>query len=162
MKSNLKSLLLSPFSFIFIGIILLDQGTKLWAQMNAVNITVIPNFFYLVYARNTGAAWSIFEGELLLLASISFLVGVGLAGYFIHQFKKMNGFNKLAITLFLAGTWGNFIDRAFYQIGVIDFLSFHFGDYIFPTFNIADSALTISVVMLIVYALLEEKLTKKL
>ena len=162
MKSNLKSLLLSPFSFIFIGIILLDQGTKLWAQMNAVNITVIPNFFYLVYARNTGAAWSIFEGELFLLASISFVVGVGLWIYFLYQFKNLNTFNKLAITLFLAGTWGNFIDRAFYQIGVIDFLSFHFGTYIFPTFNIADSALTISVVMLIVYALFEEKLKKKI
>jgi signal peptidase II len=161
MKTNFKLWLLSPFSYLLIAVIVLDQATKLWAQMNAVNITVIPNFFYLVYARNTGAAWSIFEGELFLLASISFIVGVGLAGYFIHQFKKINGFNKLAITLFLAGTWGNFIDRAFYQIGVIDFLSFHFGDYIFPTFNIADSALTISVVMLIVYALLEEKLTKK-
>jgi signal peptidase II len=162
MKTNFKSWLLSPFSFILIGVIVFDQMTKLWAQMNAVNITVIPNFFYLVYARNTGAAWSIFEGEVLLLASISFIVGAGLLVYFIHQFKKINGFNKLAITLFLAGTWGNFIDRAFYQIGVIDFLSFHFGDYIFPTFNIADSALTISVVMLIVYALLEEKLTKKI
>lgn len=161
MKTNFKLWLLSPFSYLLIAVIVLDQATKLWAQMNAVNITVIPNFFYLVYARNTGAAWSIFEGELFLLASISFIVGVGLAGYFIHQFKKINGFNKLAITLFLAGTWGNFIDRAFYQIGVIDFLSFHFGDYIFPTFNVADSALTISVVMLIVYALLEEKLTKK-
>jgi signal peptidase II len=162
MKTNFKSWLLSPYSFILIGVIVFDQATKLWAQMNAVNITVIPNFFYLVYARNTGAAWSIFEGELLLLASISFIVGLGLLVYFIYHFKKINGFNKLAITLFLAGTWGNFIDRAFYQIGVIDFFSFHFGDYIFPTFNIADSALTISVVMLIVYALLEEKLTKKI
>lgn len=162
MKKKIKVWLFSPYSLIFLVVILVDQATKIWAQINAVNITVIPNFFYLIYARNTGAAWSIFEGELLLLASISFVVGVGLAIYFIHQFNTLHSFNKIAITLFLAGTWGNFIDRAFYQIGVIDFLSFHFGDYIFPTFNIADSALTISVIMLIVYALLEEKLVKKI
>jgi signal peptidase II len=162
MIQKIKSWFFSPYSLIFALVILLDQLTKIWAQSNAVNITVIPEFFYLVYARNTGAAWSIFEGELFLLASISFVVGVGLWIYFLYQFKNLNTLNKLAITLFLAGTWGNFIDRAFYQIGVIDFLSFHFGTYIFPTFNIADSALTISVIMLIVYALFEEKLKKKI
>jgi signal peptidase II len=162
MIQKIKSWFFSPYSLILALVILLDQLTKIWAQSNAVNITVIPEFFYLVYARNTGAAWSIFEGELFLLASISFVVGVGLLIYFLYQFKNLNTFNKLAITLFLAGTWGNFIDRAFYQIGVIDFLSFHFGTYIFPTFNIADSALTISVIMLIVYALFEEKLKKKI
>jgi signal peptidase II len=59
------------------------------------------------------------------------------------------------MVLFLAGTWGNFINRAFFPEGVIDFLSFDFGLFIFPTFNVADTALTIAVILFITMAIFE-------
>lgn len=161
MKQRLKVFLTSPYLYTFLIIVLIDQLTKLYAAAEQVQLEIIPNFFYLSYSRNTGAAWSILEGGMPFLALISFSVGAGLGLYFIQKFSTFHWIHKGAITLFLAGTWGNFIDRAFYDDGVIDFLSFHFGSYIFPTFNIADSALTVAVVILIAYALLEEKIVKK-
>lgn len=158
---RLKVFFTSPYVYVFLLFIILDQVTKLYAASNQIQLEVIPNFFYLSYSRNTGAAWSILEGGLPFLALISFSVGVGLGVYFIQKFSSFHWIHKGAITLFLAGTWGNFIDRAFYKEGVIDFLSFHFGSYIFPTFNVADSALTVAVIILIAYALLEEKIAKK-
>jgi signal peptidase II len=120
-------------------------------------VTVIDQFFYLSYSRNTGAAWSILEGYQWILALISFGVGSLFFYYYLHQYKQLGLYQHLGMSLFLSGTWGNFIDRAFYPEGVIDFLSFHFGDYIFPTFNIADSALTIGVIILITTSVLERK-----
>ncbi len=159
--NSLKIWIKSRYALIFFVIVFLDQLTKLLAAAYRVNVTIIPQFFYLSYSRNTGAAWSIFEGGMVYLAIVSFVVGTGLGFYYIKKFKTFHWLNHVAITLFLAGTWGNFIDRAFYQEGVIDFLSFHFGSYIFPTFNVADSALTIGVILLIISSIFEEKLGLK-
>ncbi len=155
MNQNLLAYLKSWYVQLFFWLLLLDFFTKQWAAMTAINETVIDGFFYLTYSRNTGAAWSILAGNQWLLALISLTVGTTLLFYYLKQFLAFNFWNHLAINLFLAGTWGNFIDRAFYQEGVIDFLSFHFGDYIFPTFNVADSVLTIGVIILIIFSVFE-------
>ncbi len=155
MNQNLLAYLKSWYVQLFFWLLLLDFFTKQWAAMTAINETVIDGFFYLTYSRNTGAAWSILAGNQWLLALISLTVGTTLLFYYLKQFTAFNVWNHLAINLFLAGTWGNFIDRAFYQEGVIDFLSFHFGDYIFPTFNVADSVLTIGVIILIIFSVFE-------
>jgi signal peptidase II len=145
------------YGWFFLAWLVLDILTKQWAAINEVNITVIPEFFYLWYSRNTGAAWSIFADQLPLLAIISFSVGIGFGWYYVKNYRHLDRWHHLAISMFLAGTWGNFIDRAFFPEGVIDFLSFHFGSYIFPTFNIADTALTLGVIALIVLSLFEKK-----
>ena len=155
MKKNLLGYFKTTYVHIFWIAVLFDFLTKIWMASIEINQTVIEGFFYLHYSRNTGAAWSILSGNQWILAMISFTVGVSLFYYYLQRFTSFNKWNHLAINLFLAGTWGYFIDRAFYSEGVIDFLSFHFGQYIFPTFNLADSVLTIGVIILIVTSLFE-------
>jgi signal peptidase II len=157
MKQAIAHFFKSIYGQVFLWVLILDILTKQWAALTRVNVAIIPNFFYLAYSRNTGAAWSILAGNQGLLAIISFIVGIGLGYYYFKNYQRIFFFNHLGISLFLSGTWGNFIDRAFFPEGVIDFLSFRFGSYIFPTFNVADSALTIGVIILFAASLFEKR-----
>ncbi len=157
MKNNVILWFKQGYGWFFLIWLGLDYGTKIWAASTNVNLTIIPNFFYLAYSRNTGAAWSLFSGQLPLLALISFAVGVGFGYIYLKKYSTFDHYHHLAISLFLSGTWGNFIDRAFYEEGVIDFLSFHFGSYVFPTFNIADTGLTLGVIGLLVLSFFDKK-----
>jgi signal peptidase II len=157
MKSTTLHFLKSIYGQVFLWVLILDIITKQWAALTRVNVAIIPNFFYLFYSRNTGAAWSILAGNQWLLAIISFGVGIGLGYYYLKNYQTFSFYNHLGISLFLSGTWGNFIDRALFSEGVIDFLSFRFGSYIFPTFNVADSALTIGVIILFAANLFEKR-----
>lgn len=121
-------------------------------------ITVIPGFFFIRTTTNTGAAWSALAGHTVLLSIISLLASVGMIVVLALKYKKMSGWFKAAMYLMIPGAVGNLIDRSFsylapnslYQDGVIDFLSFRFGSYDFPIFNLADSYLTISVIILLI------------
>jgi signal peptidase II len=157
MKQTITTFYKSIHGQVFLWVFVLDVITKQWAAITNVNVEIIPDFFYLTYSRNTGAAWSILEGNQWLLAIISFSVGIGLGYYYLKNYKTFSVYNHLGISLFLSGTWGNFIDRALFSEGVIDFLSFRFGSYMFPTFNVADSALTIGVIILFVTSLFEKR-----
>jgi signal peptidase II len=157
MKQTMFKFFKSIYIQVFLVLLILDIFTKQWAAITRVNLEIIPDFFYLSYSRNTGAAWSILSGNQWLLAMISFSVGIGFGYYYLKNYNKFSFYNHLGISLFLSGTWGNFIDRAFFSEGVIDFLSFRFGSYFFPTFNVADSALTIGVIILFVTSLFEKR-----
>jgi signal peptidase II len=157
MKQTMFKIFKSIYGQVFLVLLILDIFTKQWAAITRVNLEIIPNFFYLSYSRNTGAAWSILSGNQWLLAIISFSVGIGFGYYYLKNYNKFSFYNHLGISLFLSGTWGNFIDRAFFSEGVIDFLSFRFGSYFFPTFNVADSALTVGVIILFVTSLFEKR-----
>jgi signal peptidase II len=157
MKQNIIYFSKSLYGQVFLWVFVLDFITKQWAAATRVNLEIIPRFFYLSYSRNTGAAWSILAGNQGLLAIISLSVGVGFGYYYLKNYKTFSFYNHLGISLFLSGAWGNFIDRAFFPEGVIDFLSFRFGSYFFPTFNVADSALTIGVILLFVASLFEKR-----
>lgn len=159
MKRILVHYLKSSYGQIFFFVLLVDIISKQWAALTQINQEVIPDFFYFYYSRNTGAAWSILAGNQWLLAIISFLVGMIFSFYYFKNYATLTFLNHLGISLFLSGTWGNFIDRALFPEGVIDFLSFRFGSYIFPTFNVADSALTIGVIILIGASLFEKRAT---
>ncbi len=157
-------------SFIWLGVLLiiLDFITKKIAEGAASSIglfpgqPIIPGFLYLYYTRNTGAAWSIFEDYPWALAILSFVAGTAMIVYFIKKYKKMNSWTKAAVMLMIAGTWGIFVDRAFYYPdGVIDFISMHFGDYVFPTYNVADSCLTVGIAILLVLTFVEDFKDKK-
>jgi signal peptidase II len=159
MKRVFVHYLKSSYGQIFFWLLLIDIISKQWAALTQINQEVIPDFFYFYYSRNTGAAWSFLAGNQWLLAIISFVVGVVFSFYYFKNYATFSFFNHLGISLFLSGTWGNFIDRALFPEGVIDFLSFRFGSYIFPTFNVADSALTIGVIILIGASLFEKRAT---
>lgn len=127
--------------------LVIDQIIKSIIELNNVSVTVIKDFFNITYVQNTGAAWSILEGKQILLILISVVML-----FFIYNmtfsFEKSK-FNNFAFGLLFSGVFGNLIDRVFYGY-VRDFLSFKLFNYSFPVFNIADMAIVIGVLLLIV------------
>jgi signal peptidase II len=135
-------------------VFVLDQVSKMWIAakldfptywLHEGAITVIQGFFHLVHVGNTGAAWSLFAGQSAFLAA---LAGITLLG--IYLWRKHLGLHDLrvqiAFGLLCGGIVGNFVDRLLHG-HVIDFLDFHFGDYIYPTFNFADVGICTGVVL---------------
>ena len=145
-------------------IIIFDYVTKIIAFDKKVNLTIINNFFYFRLYGNTGAAWSILEEHPEILALISVLATAAMIFIIVKYYKKFKKLTLISIYLMLAGTVGNMIDRClqfvpgtrYYEFGVIDFISFKFGSYNFPVFNIADSALVIGVILLMVVTIVDE------
>ncbi len=105
------------------------------------SVAVIPGFFQITYVRNTGAAWGMFTGfsGWLTLFSLAALI---LIIVFRKRLIDDTLRHRLAFACILSGVIGNLIDRLRYGY-VIDFLDFHFGNYQFPVFNVADSAICI-------------------
>ncbi|MCC6414510.1 MAG: signal peptidase II [Opitutaceae bacterium] len=134
-------------------VFVLDQLTKLWI-INRLplgsygpyeSITVIPGFFYLVHVGNTGAAWSMLTGKSTLLAAIAIITLAGIY-FFRSSLGLRDRLAQIAFGLLCGGIVGNLVDRIQHQ-HVVDFLDFHFGSYVYPTFNVADSAICVGVVL---------------
>jgi signal peptidase II len=139
------------FFAVALLIIISDQLTKWWIRSNlALGQSIFDlGFFRLTYIHNSGAAFGIFPGQSLPLAILS-MVGIVIllvcayAIYFRHFAYLNNRLDKVALGLILGGTVGNLIDRL--RLGyVTDFISFN----LWPAFNIADSAVTIGVVLFV-------------
>lgn len=146
--------------WIFIGVLILDLGSKLLVQSNLDlhrQIPIINDFFYITYAKNTGAAWSMFSGRVGILTLMS-LVGVGLFAYMYSRVPEENKWERISITLMIAGAAGNLFDRFVFGY-VRDFLDFIIFGYDFPIFNIADSALCIGIGLLIIITLFKKEET---
>ena len=114
-------------------------------------IVIIPGFFNLVHVGNTGAAWSMFSGKSLGLA----MVALGaLAAIFIWRRSLGLHYRSVQPTfgLLCGGILGNLVDRVRHG-HVIDFLDLHFGGYIYPTFNVADSAICVGVFWYVLWSL---------
>lgn len=144
--------------FILIGVLILDLGSKVLVQSNLAlhrQIPIIENFFYITYAKNTGAAWSLFSGRVGILTLIS-LLGVGLFVYMYTKTPEENKWERICITLMIAGAAGNLFDRFVFGY-VRDFLDFIIFGYDFPIFNVADSALCIGIFVLIIITLFKKE-----
>jgi signal peptidase II len=144
---------LLPWLGIALVVIVLDQLTKSlilanFAYGDSVHVT---SFFNVVRVHNTGAAFS-------FLAGASgwqrwFFVGLGaVAAGFIVWMLRSHGGQKMfawALALILGGALGNVIDRLLHGY-VVDFIQVHWADRYFPSFNLADSAITLGAILLIV------------
>lgn len=131
-----------------------DQLLKSWVASSIVlggSKQLIPGIIELTNLRNSGAAWSIFEGQQTFFTIIT-IVAIIVIGYFIWQYRK-NISVLIGLSLIMAGTIGNFIDRL-RQGYVVDMFETTFIN--FPIFNIADMCLTIGVIWLII-CILKEK-----
>jgi len=110
-------------------------------------IAVIEGFFYIINRKNTGAAWSFLADQnwgIYVLAGVSAVVTlVMLVILFRVKLIRL----KACLTFICAGSVGNLIDRVTAG-GVTDYLDFHFGSYIFPTFNLADMLLVCGSILL--------------
>ncbi|WP_027963121.1 signal peptidase II [Halalkalibacillus halophilus] len=142
-------------------IILLDQLTKWmvveWMELRE-RIEIVPNFFHLTSHRNSGAAWGMLEDQMLLFYVVTVIV-VGVIVYLMQSYKEGFHLLKLGLAFILGGAIGNFIDRVRIQ-EVVDFFDFQIINYNFPIFNIADMALTVGVIIVIIIILFEEWITK--
>ena len=164
------------FSFIWLMILVfaLDVMSK-WLVCNHFDkqvtlskgemIQIIPNFLYIGLSFNQGAAWSVGAGQTgrIIFIIVSVVLGGGLIAYYAYATHKgkLNTVIKVALALMISGAIGNLIDRAFYWkktvgfSGVIDWISVYFGSYSFPVFNLADSALVVGVIVLLVYVIID-------
>ena len=122
-------------------------------------ITVIPNFFDIHYARNTGAAWSMFDGG--WMHPIFIVLSLSVSCYALYTFvKKDHPLLLVSLPFILAGNLGNFYDRVRFQY-VRDMLSFNLFGYPYPIFNVADICLVIGFGLLMLYVYLEENKVKQ-
>lgn len=138
---------------IIIGaIVALDQVTKYIVSENIEYgglIPVIDGFFYLTYHENKGAAWGILQNGRYFFIALTVLFSIVVV-YFLAKYQ--NRFLKLSLAFILGGAVGNLIDRVV-KGSVADFLDFHFGSYNFPTFNVADTFITVGTILLAYYML---------
>ena len=141
---------------------LLDQVTK-WLVLRDIGfgaeIPVIPGFFSLVHVTNTGAAFGMLQGNntfFIVLAAIALLVVVGLLWQNRPSANRASPglpvMTKIALALLAAGIVGNLVDRL-WRGQVIDFLHFYHRQYEFPSFNVADSCISIAAALLILGSL---------
>lgn len=151
-KSSSSSSRLTLWLVLALLIIVLDQFTKVLILGNFQygDSRFVTGFFNVVRVHNTGAAFSFLAGAAGWQRW--FFVGLGLAAtVFITVMLKRHGQQTLfatALTLILGGALGNVIDRLLHGY-VVDFIQLHYGGWYFPSFNIADSAITIGAVLLI-------------
>ena len=114
---------------------------------------VIDNFFAITHIRNPGVAFGLFadgpsEYKTYLFIGFSIIAIVAILIFF-HQTPQENKMVRIALILIFSGAIGNLIDRILYQ-EVIDFLDFFYGSYHWPAFNVADSCITIGVLLMFV------------
>ena len=150
MSKKYKTLLL-----IIVGMVFLDQATKLYIDSNMElhqSIQVIKNFFQITYIRNSGAAFGILSGFkspwLTLFFVLISVVAIGIIMFYYHKTPENQRLTLVSFALIMSGAIGNFIDRVFYG-EVIDFLYFHWYQHYWPAFNVADSCITIGVSLLL-------------
>ena len=148
---------------LVLAVVAADFLTKRWIEgllLPGQRIEV-TGFFNLVLAYNPGAAFSLLADEpgwqhlfFVGLAVLASVVIVWLLGR-----HRDEGLFCLGLGLILGGAVGNLIDRL--QIGaVVDFLSFHAGGWYWPAFNVADSAITVGAVLVIVDSLRASRVSK--
>jgi len=144
-----------PYFGLLAGLVALDQLTKAVVVKLVPfygNVSVVPGFFSISHIHNRGAIFGTFSQSpspivTIGLAAASLFALVMVVVYFFRTPASQKGM-KLALTLILAGALGNFIDRVLRGF-VVDFLEFHVKRAYFPTFNVADSCITIGALVLI-------------
>ena len=141
-------------------VIVLDRVTKYAIEKHVSewdNLVVIPNLFSIVHTQNRGAAFSLLADASDAWRSV-FLIGVSSAvmlfvAAMLWQSMRApethTGLMRYGLSLVLGGAIGNLYDRIFAG-SVTDFLLFYYGQWQFPVFNVADSAITVGAALLIV------------
>lgn len=144
------------------AVFMIDQTTKAWAvrRLRFGDIKeVIPGFLNFAYAQNTGVAFSMLDDHGNTgrwgLSVVAFIAAV-LVLYFFWKTPRSDDRILGALALLLAGIVGNVVDRA--RLGfVVDFIDVQFGNWHYPTFNVADTAIVIGAGILIIDMFLSRK-----
>ena len=131
---------------------LADQLTKALVVANVpfgARYDVIGDLAQLWHVRNTGAAFSILPGATWLFVPVT-LVAIAMVVYFHRSLRERGPWIQVVLGAILAGALGNLADRV--RLGyVVDFVSLGIGEWRFPTFNVADSAVVLGIGALVAY-----------
>jgi signal peptidase II len=139
-------------------IILVDQWTKELVVRHMElydSIPLVKDFLYLTSHRNKGAAWGMLQGQMWFFYIVTVIVVIGII-YFLIKHTKDEPFLGWPLSLILGGAIGNFIDRVF-RGEVVDFIDVYIFTYNYPIFNIADSALVVGAITIIIATLFDNK-----
>lgn len=146
--------LLSVMFPVFILSIVADQYSKYLAveSLGQAPIELLPGLFSLTLAYNRGAAFGFLgglpDGIRQLALGCATLFALGTVLFMLVRYHSRSFWGCFSVALILGGAVGNIIDRA--RLGmVVDFLDVYWGDYHWPTFNIADSCICVGVAILI-------------
>lgn len=147
------------YYLIALLVFIFDQISK-WLVKNNMelqeNISILGDFFILTSHRNRGAAFGILQGQQIFFLMITVVFLAGIIWYLNKTMKAGQKRVPFALGLMLGGAIGNFLDRAIYG-EVVDFLQFTFKftlfgwkvDYVYPIFNLADSAIVIGTLIIL-------------
>jgi signal peptidase II len=143
---------------VFLGlavtVVVLDQLAKSWLVANVAQgevREVVGDSIRLVYHQNTGALFGLFRDQAVLFG----LISIGVIGLIVayHARTGRSLYMSVALGLLLGGAIGNLIDRL--RLGyVVDFVDIGIGDLRFYTFNLADSAISTAIVLLVAIAVI--------
>ena len=143
---------MKKISLISILIFFIDRVTKILISNNFdlnVRNKIINKFFYITNCHNTGAAFSIFSGNLFFLVFITLIV-IFLIYKSLKGKNNMSNITCISYGLLLGGIIGNLFDRVVFGY-VIDFLDFIIFKFDFAVFNVADTAIVIGAIMLLIF-----------
>lgn len=150
-----KQILLYVLTFLII--VVGDQVTKIIVDHTLQlgdSYAIIDQFFYFTYTHNYGAAWGSFQGALNLFFIVSIIATIAIV-YFFVQSQAYQKLTRFGLILVFSGMIGNLLDRIVFGF-VRDFIDFIILGYNFPIFNVADIAITIGIVLIIIEVGLEE------
>ena len=149
--------------FLSLPLYALDQLTKQWILRSISPYdtrNVVPEFFHLVNVTNTGAAFGSFKGNNTFFVIISIMALVVVTVLLVRP-RRSDAWRDVSLALLLAGILGNLTDRLLYG-HVIDFLLFNlhirYADP-WPAFNVADSCISVAVVLFIIHSFRKPKST---
>lgn len=153
-------------SFIFAvitaaALLVIDQITKYLVVSHFSlyeSIPLIPGIINLTYIHNRGAAFGIFQNQTLPFIIVT-VFALALGVWVLYKRYFNNSVMDWAILLVMSGGIGNLIDRVFRQGNVVDFIETAFIE--FPVFNIADCAVTVGAVFMVLYFILDLLFSKK-
>ena len=153
------------FGLLVVLVVFLDQASKLWLMQHFLlyeSWTIIPGFFSLTYLTNTGAAFGLLAGHPAWWRQV-FFIGISVAALVVivvlhHRLRKNSGLYTLGLGLIAGGAIGNLMDRI--RLGsVVDFLDVYVGSHHWPAFNVADSAISVGVGLVLVCSFVLEQKT---
>lgn len=144
-------------------VVLLDRATKAWFEARTIEgwrHEVIHNFIYLVHSKNPGMAFGALADSASTMTRVMLIAGslavIGVLAWLLVAGKTGSAVGNAGLALLLGGAAGNVADRIAHG-AVTDFFEVWLGAYRYPAFNVADSAITVGAVLMLVDVLFGRK-----
>jgi len=138
--------------FVIGVVILFDQITKVLIRNYmeiGQSIKILGNFIRFTYVENPGIAFGIHLNNTVIFTTLSLLASSVISIY-LYKNRFAHMFLKISLAIILGGAFGNLIDRIMYR-RVVDFIDIGIGNLRWWIFNIADSAVVIGMILLVIY-----------